>query len=138
MLAPLQAVAHPSLQSGAPFTSHGGQVKCDSWMWGCTADQAAGTSTWKTCQKDFISSSNLERKSFLDFYLRCDTLCSCLCWLEMCSAPECSQLGETSGELGCRESFITPPTPAGCQVRETQPEHEQLFLTDVARSALKQ
>lgn len=74
LLAPLKAVLHPSLQSGAPFASHGGQVKYDSWVWGCTADQAAGTSTRKTCQKDFISSYDLGKETLSGL---------CLCWLEM-------------------------------------------------------
>lgn len=67
LLAPLQAVPHPPLQSGAPLASHGSQVKYDSWMWGCTADQAAGTSTWKTCLKDFISGYNLGKEMLSQF-----------------------------------------------------------------------
>lgn len=130
LLAPLQAVPHPSLQSGAPFASHGSQVTLECGAAQLTRQLAHphGRPARKTSFLVMI----LEKKSFLDFCLRCDTLCSRLSWLEMWDAPERSQLGETSGELGCRESFITPPTPAGCQVRETQPEHEQLFLTDVA------
>lgn len=72
----------------------------------------------------------LEKKSFLDFYLRMWHCVFMFMLAGLWGAPYCSQLGETSGKLGCGESFITPPTPAGCQVRQTQRQHGQFFLTD--------
>ena len=46
-----QLPSHPPLRAGTPSASHGGQEKYGSWMWGCTADWEAGTSSWRTCQK---------------------------------------------------------------------------------------
>lgn len=73
----------------------------------------------------------LEKKSFLDFCLRRDTVHVYADWKYEASLSALSW-GGTSGELGCRESFITAPTPAGCQVREAQPQREQLISTDTA------
>lgn len=102
------------------------------------ADQAAGTSSWKTCQKDFISSHSLGKEILSGFLSQ---LWYCLFMFMLAGNVEPPWMllsGGTSGELGCRESFITPPRPAGCQVRETQPQREQLLSTDTAWRALKQ
>lgn len=82
LLAPVRAVPHPSLQSGAPFASL--EAKCNKTP-GCRAAQLTrqlARPCGRPAKKTSFLVMILEKKSILDFYLICDTACSCLCWLE--------------------------------------------------------